>query len=183
MKKYLSVLILSILIYSCSLESSYFGKGYKLSENPEYGENIVVNRADTTFYHNWGNSRKTLQKGVLVKFHSSQNKIDSVFIWKGTTVIPSYIVEIKFDSLFIIVDQKPLNEIWGEYFTDANGTYRRSNKPNKSSLAIKKFKESKIHNYWIIRKRMDDIYGPLNWAEYIQKREELKIPKELELKR
>lgn len=182
MTKYLYIFILAILISSCSLESSYFGEGYELSENPEYGENIVVNRADTTFFHTWGNGRKTLQKGVLVKFHYPQNKIDSSFIWEGAIVIPSFITEVKFDSLFVIVYQKPLDEIWGGYFTDNNNVYRRSNKPDKSTLAIKKLEESKIYYYWIIRKRTDDIYGPLNLAEYIIKREELGVPKDLQLK-
>ena len=182
MTKYLYIFILAILISSCSLESSYFGEGYELSENPEYGENIVVNRADTTFFHTWGNGRKTLQKGVLVKFHYPQNKIDSSFIWEGSIVIPSFIVEVKFDSLFVIVHQKPLDEIWGEYFTDNNNVYRRSNEPGNLTLAIKKLKESKINHYWIISKKTDDIYGPLNWNEYKHKRKELGLPKELQLK-
>jgi len=181
MKKYFYIFIIGILISSCSLKTSYFGEGYELSENPEYGENLVISRADTTFYHIWSNGNKTLQNGVLVKFHSSQNIIDSLFIWKGTTVIPSYIDEVKFDSLFIIVVQKPLNKIWGEFFTDANGTYRRSNMPNKSHIAEKKLKESKIHYYWIIRKRTDDVYGPLNRDEYLKKRKELGVSNELQL--
>jgi len=181
MKRYLYVFILLILTSSCSLKTSYFGEDYEFSENSEYGEDIVVNRADTTFYHAWGNGRKTLQKGVLVKFHNSQNEIDSSFIWKGSPVILSYIDEVKFDSLFIIVIQKPLNEIWGDFFTDTNDTYRRSNMPNKSQIAIKKLKDSKIHYYWIINKKTDDIYGPLNWNEYLQKRKELGVPKELKL--
>ena len=182
MTKYLYIFILAILISSCNLESSYFGEGYELSENPEYGENIVVNRADTTFFHTWGDGRKTLQKGVLVKFHSLQNKIDTSFIWAGAIVIPSFIAEVKFDSLFVIVRQKPLDEIWGKYFTDSNGVYRRSNESDKLTLAVKKLKESKINYYWIIRKKTDDIYGPLDWDEYIQKREEIGIPTGLQLR-
>ena len=182
MAKYLYIFILSILISSCSFEPSYFGEGYELSKNPEYGENIVVNIADTVFFHTWGNGKKTLQKGVLVKFHHLQNEVDSSFIWKGAIVIPSFIAEVKFDSLFVIVRQKPLEEIWGEYLTDNNGVYKRSNEPDNLTLAVKKLKESKINHYWIIRKKTDDIYGPLNWNEYIQKREEIGVPKDLLLK-
>jgi hypothetical protein len=36
--------------------------------------------------------------------------------------------------------------------------------------------------YWIITHVNDSIYGPFNKEEYIQKREELEIPKELVLK-
>jgi len=55
--------------------------------------------------------------------------------------------------------------------------------PNKSQIAIKKLKDSKIHYYWIINKKTDDIYGPLNWNEYLQKRKELGVPKKLKLEK
>ncbi|RLD60819.1 MAG: hypothetical protein DRJ01_09030 [Bacteroidetes bacterium] len=181
MKKYIYFYIVVIFIFSCNSKSPYFGSGYELSENTEYGEDIVINRSDTTSYHDWGNGRKTLQKGVLVKFHRPNNKIDSFFIWKGSSVISSYINEVKLDSLYIIVDQKPLDKIWGKYFTDNNNVYRRLNKSGNSALAIKKLKESKVHNYWIIDKQTGDIYGPMNLEEYLQKRKELGVPKELKL--
>ena len=59
------------------------------------------------------------------------------------------------------------------------------------------FEQSTFRQYWIINKkekseysldtlskfaRYSNVYGPLKKEEYLQKRKELKIPKELELK-
>jgi len=44
------------------------------------------------------------------------------------------------------------------------------------------FEKSTYKQYWIIDKRTDDIYGPFKWDEYMKKRKELGVPKELKLK-
>ncbi len=182
MKKLVLFFISVLSIPSCNFFRPWdFGSGYKLGENPEYKYDIILDRADTTFYHDWGNGRKTLQKGVLVKFHRPDNNIDSIFIWKGSSVVSSFIDQIKFDSIFIIVNQKPLDSIWGKYI-NINYAPRRSKEPERFIDAKKKLMKSKIHYYWIIRKRTDDVYGPLNRDEYLQKRKELGVPNELRLK-
>ncbi|MCE2989518.1 MAG: DUF3997 domain-containing protein [Nitrosomonadaceae bacterium] len=42
--------------------------------------------------------------------------------------------------------------------------------------------EKGITKYWIIYKTNDSIYGPFDRQEYLQKREELGVPRELQLK-
>lgn len=41
---------------------------------------------------------------------------------------------------------------------------------------------SQKRNFWIITNKPNKLYGPLNNEQYLQKREELNVPKELELK-
>ncbi len=183
MKKLVLFIAIAIFLTSCDFFGPWdFGSGYGLGENPEYKYDVIIDRADTTFYFDWGNGRKTLQKGVLVKFHRPDNKIDSLFIWKGTSVISSFINQVKFDSVFILVDQKPLDSIWGKYI-NIDYAPRRSNEPERLDEAEKKLMKSKIHCYWIIDKRTDDIYGPLSWKEYLQKRKELGVSEDLKLER
>jgi len=40
---------------------------------------------------------------------------------------------------------------------------------------------SRDTNYWIIDNRTHTLFGPLEYNEYLQKRDSLKIPRELEL--
>jgi len=64
-----------------------------------------------------------------------------------------------------------------------DGEYTRPNEPLYFDKAIKKIKNSKIHMYWIIKHKTNDCYGPFKWDEYMKKRKELGVPKELKLKK
>ncbi len=48
--------------------------------------------------------------------------------------------------------------------------------------AIEYLENSNIHNFWIINKKLKEVYGPMQKREYAERRKELKIPKELGLK-
>lgn len=99
-------------------------------------------------------------------------------------VITETILDYAFDSTFIIVSQRP----WDSIPNIRTMNYTESNKA---------FEESTFRQYWIINKRekseysfdtrtklarYSNVYGPFKKHEYIQKREELKIPKALVLK-
>lgn len=95
-------------------------------------------------------------------------------------VINATILEYAFDSTFIIVSQRPRDSI-----------------PNISTMnyyeATDAFENSTFRQYWIINKkekseyivnrrpRYSNIYGPFNKKDYLKKRIELNVPKELEL--
>lgn len=179
MRKLIIVLFLLTCLYSCNMRTKDYG-GYILSENPEYGENLIITYSDTSAYHHWDNGTRSLQKGVFLKY-ISKNKIDTLFIWEKSTVIEAYINDINYDSVFIIVDQKPLDSIWGP-MVNVNSTPKREKQFNNANEAIDYLENSNIHSFWIIDKKKKEVYGPMQKHEYEEKREELKIPKELVLK-
>ena len=185
MKKGIILLTIILLSFSsCMFFESYdYGAGYTVGEDPEYASDIVIDRADTSFYFDYGDGKKYLRHGVLVKYHRPGGKVDSFLIWKGTPVICSYINQVSFDSTFILVDQKPLDSIWGKYFIDNNGVYRRSNEPERYDLAEEKLEKSKIHCYYIIDKRTDDIYGPYNWVQFLEEQKKLGVSESLKLEK
>lgn len=98
---------------------------------------------------------------------------------QNTIVVPE-VLEFNFDSAFIIASQRP----WDSIPNIKEMTYSESNKA---------FKESDFRQYWIInkkeesvfdekRKKYANVYGPFKKEEYLQRREELGIPQELQLK-
>jgi len=104
--------------------------------------------------------------------------------FENTIMVSSCILEYTFDSTFVIVSQRPWDSIPGIKAMN----YSESNKA---------FEKSTFRQYWIINKkekseysldsltrlaRYSNVYGPFTKNEYLQKREELKIPKELILK-
>ena len=184
MRKLVLFFISVLFITSCDFFEPWdFGSGYGLNNNTEYADDIIIDRADTSFYFDYGSGKKYLRHGVLVKYHPLSGKVDSFLIWKGTTVISSYINQVSFDSTFILVDQKPLDSIWGKYFIDNNDVYRRSNEPERYDLAEEKLEKSKIHCYFIIDKRTDDIYGPYNWEQFLEERKKIGVPQDLKLEK
>ena len=68
------------------------------------------------------------------------------------------------------------------------GEVSRINYDKDCTLAVKKKKSSaelvkdKMLYYFIIEKKLDNVIGPLSKQEYLKKREELGVPRELKLK-
>lgn len=91
----------------------------------------------------------------------------------NTVIINSHITKYNFDSVFIVIEQKPIELILG-------GTY--NNLKMNLTQEKKLINESPLRYYWMINKKDACIYGPFKKDEYLEKREELKIPKELVLK-
>jgi len=104
----------------------------------------------------------------------------------NTEMIAPEIVFFAFDSTFILAAQRPWDSIPG---VDTM-TYGERHKA---------FKKSTFLQYWIINKKEENVYagvdsiaeraiysnvyGPYKWKEYIQKRKELGVSKELKLKK
>lgn len=103
---------------------------------------------------------------------------------KNTIVIQQHVLEYKYDSVFVIVAQRPFNSI-SERGTI---TYSEFNKA---------FKKSTFKQYWIIDKtkncenvgfdsinqitKYSNVFGPYSKDEFLLKRNVLGVPKELEL--
>lgn len=179
MRKLIIVLFFLNGLYSCRMGIKDYG-GYSFDENPEYGENLIITYSDTSAYHQWEDGTRSIQRGVFLKYISS-NKIDTLFVLEGSIVIEAHINEIDYDSVFIIVDQKPLDSIWGS-MVNVDFVPKREKQFANAKEGINCFNNSNIHNFWIINKDLKDVYGPMQKHEYKKKREELKIPPNLKLK-
>jgi len=109
---------------------------------------------------------------------------------KNTIVINMEIIAWNYDSIFIIVKQKPFDDIDDSILlSHPNATYYEK---------MKLYEECQIFNYWIIDKRkefefyydekgkrrrnIDVVFGPLTYEEYWAKRKELDVPDSLKLK-
>jgi len=99
----------------------------------------------------------------------------------NTVVVNGHITKFTYDSTFIVMEQMPVYK--------------------NNELIIDKvdslYEKNKLRFYWILNKkekcvssfdslnmcaRYSNVYGPFTKNEYLQKREELKIPKELVFK-
>lgn len=104
----------------------------------------------------------------------------------NTVLVDGIILDYAFDSTFIIASQRP----WD--VPDVPGI-----KEMKYDKRNEAFENSKFLQYWIINKKekgeysldtltklakYSNVYGPFQKQEYLQKREELGIPRELQLK-
>ncbi len=102
---------------------------------------------------------------------------------QNTVMINSHILEVVFDSTFIVVSQRPWDSIPG--IREMNYTKSRET-----------FEKSSFIQYWIINKKekniytydeltkmakYSNVYGPFKVGEYLQMRRKLKIPDKLKL--
>ena len=101
-------------------------------------------------------------------------------------MIDDIILDYAFDSIFIIASQRPWDVPGVSGIKEM--TYNQRNES---------FEKSTFRQYWIINKkervdytldtltqlaRYSNVYGPFKKEEYLHKREELGVPKELKLK-
>ncbi len=170
---YLSIFVgggLFIFIYLELTKSEMpgdYGRGYTLGENYLYQYDIVINRVDTNFYNNLG----YLKPGIKIRFHYPNGSTKDLLLEKGTAIISSFINRVGFDSSFILVEQKPLDSIWGNNLE----------KPGNLNKAKEKLLKSKIYNYWIIDKRTDEVYGPYSWKGFKKQCALLGVSKDIKL--
>jgi len=128
-------------------------------------------------------------EGKFFHFHKSDGIVETKFIkcdYNGF-IVPHYVSDFKGDLEFMIADQKPLDSIFGKEIAvyDENGKFLRRirpNDPHNLKIEYQMLDESPIHQFWIIALRTADVYGPLSYEEYIQKRTELGVAPELRLK-
>lgn len=128
--------------------------------------------------------------GAKYRLRTDQNY--KVFIGYGnnepfTQVIDGQILKCAFDSTFVIVAQRPRDSVPKCRENKLVMTYDEYNEA---------FENSKFEQYWIINKKekriysydsvtesalYSNVYGPFKKKEYLQKRKELGVPKELVL--
>ncbi len=121
------------------------------------------------------------------KLITSASMNDLIIVDKNQIVaIDGHILEYVFDSIFILAAQRPRDSVLE--CTIQGITFEKSQEA---------FKRSTFRQYWIINKEekskyfydtvkkiaiYSNVYGPFKKEKYIQKCEELRVPKELKLK-
>lgn len=167
-------ILIVILLVSCSTKD----KEYIVISDTEYGDELVLNSADTLGYHQWDDGSVKRPAGKYIKFYRNNGKIDTSFIWKGTTIVKPSIHNTKSDSKFLTVDQKPLDLIFGETDWSKNPP-QRPFEPGNSRDMDRMFYKSPIHRYWIIVKNKKVVYGGYKKEKFIEMCDSLGVPDEL----
>ncbi len=174
--RYIKYVLLTLLILASCTDNYNYG-GYEIENDTEMGQNLILTYSDTTSFHMWDDGSLTKQEGVFFNYHSSWN-IDTLFVWKGSILIESDIWDIKSDSNYITVDQKPLDLIFGK-IESKDFNPHRPRWPGNAIEAKIMLKESTLHKYWIIIKKTKDIYGGYDKNEFESYCHNLKIPQHL----
>lgn len=105
--------------------------------------------------------------GLNVNFKTLNKRI---YLPRYSRVIEQHITDFIYNENYLLIDQQPIDSLLKKYTI-------RSFKDVKIALDSDTF-----HQYYIIIKARNKIYGPLNLQEYIIKKTELGIPKILKLK-
>lgn len=139
---------------------------------------IVLDKSDTVCMNPLGYP----YNGCRIIFQKSQGLADTFCIEKGMPVIQSNIVQAECNKTYILVDQKSLDKICECNPDCLKGKYGNAGLEDTSyKLCDDALNNSKIHDYWIIIKPKNMVYGPFSKDEYIQKKNELNIPESLKL--
>jgi hypothetical protein len=111
---------------------------------------------------------KYLGKGYKLDFENEGYLLINA---KNRVIVNYYVLDFNFNSSYIIVNQKPWDSIVGKA------------EEYKSYYDCEKiFKYSSFHQYWIINKTNDSVYGPYQKQEFLQKFKELGVPDSLKIK-
>ena len=111
-------------------------------------------------------------------FHEGKYGV-SIVDYQNTQIIKNTVLEYDFDSIFIVISQRPWDSVSGR----DTMTYKESNKA---------FENSSFKQYWIIDKLQEsvfneitkgysNVFGPYSKEEYLSKRKELGVHDSLKL--
>lgn len=169
--KNIVIIIFIVFLFSCNKHGSFV-----LQNCTEGGVELAVWHSDTTIKYIWPNDSSYIRypNGMFIIYHR-HNNIDTVFIWKEAPIINAHIWNTKADDIYITVDQKPYDLIFGEISKKGSRLYR----PSNTGKAERMLKESKIHRYWIINKNTNNVYGGYEKDEFLMMCDSLNVPHKL----
>ena len=128
-----------------------------------------------------------MKKGMFIHYHITGDSIRDFFAVEGTGIIHSHVHEYVKDSTFMLIDQKPMDSVFGEYiriyYNDNDYFFRRKyDTTSNSKDRWFMMENSNVHSYWIIVIKTANVYGPLTFDQYLTKKEELEVTENLKLK-
>ncbi len=147
----------------------------------------IIWQGNTAVVDSTGNPRE----GRFFYYHEKDSIIKRFICCDKTyagEIIDGHIDDDVSDSTFLIVDQKPVDMIFGKFIKiyRNNGDYylRREYDTIQNSwdkqIALDL---SHIHQYWIVNKTTKDVYGPFQYEDYLGMKKQLGVPSTLMLKR
>ncbi|MFO0478189.1 MAG: hypothetical protein ACK50L_05355 [Bacteroidota bacterium] len=134
------------------------------------------------------NSKYPLDLGKGYKLDYDANSYFDIQDSQNNIVIFAHVIDYSVDSTYIIAEQKPVDLILKNTYNNLEYNLKKRDKL---------FEKSTFRQYWIINKiekgeysldtltqlaKYSNVYGPFQKQEYLQKREELGISRELKLK-
>lgn len=122
-------------------------------------------------------------KGRFFNYHYDE-MVDTIFIAEEISVVGSHIVDYKRVEKYLVIDQKPLDSVFGRYvrWEENLGYVGREKFPSDKKKQMEMLENSNIHVYYIIDQKTSDVFGPLSYDDYLKKKTELGVPEKLKLK-
>lgn len=160
MNRILPFVLFLVIITGCNPYYDHIGDGYYVSSDKEYGVTDIVYdcsdlpaRIDSFIFYD------TLQLATVVKTDSGHHVYG---------IVDEHVTGIEHDDNFILAEQKPKDK-FNEWYPDVYDPY-------------KFFRDQfDFHEYWIVDKRTNCVYGPLSIGQYYIYREKLGVPDNLKL--
>jgi hypothetical protein len=111
----------------------------------------------------------------LISSASKHDLIIGKWIGKDTykVYIPGHIADYSYDSIFILAAQRPRDSVHEASYNNPGMTLKKHDQL---------FNQSRFRQYWIINKKDTAVNGPFKLMEYKEKRNELGVQKNMELK-
>lgn len=128
-----------------------------------------------------------MKKGMFIHYHITGDSIRDFFAVEGTGIINPHVHECVKDSSFMLIDQKPVDSVFGEYiriyYDDNDYLFRRKyDTMGNYDGTMLMMENSNIHSFWIVGIETADVYGPFSFDQYLSKKDELGVPEDLKLK-
>lgn len=122
-------------------------------------------------------------KGRYFNYHNGK-EIETCFIPEEITIVGPHVVDYKRNEQFLVIDRKHLDSVFGRYvrWEENLGYVGRENFPSDKKKQKEMLDNSNIHVYYIINQQTADVYGPLVFEDYLEKKAELGVPDNLKLK-
>lgn len=169
------ILVFILFLMSC------FRHNIMIVNDFSIGKSAMLVHGDTVIPNQKYPENKT--KGRFFKYYY-QEKVDTIFISEETSVVGSHIVDHNRNKQYLVIDQKPLDSVFGRYvkFEENLGYVGREKFPLDKKQQKEMLDNSNTHVYYIINQQTSDVYGPLTFDQYLTKKEELGVPEDLKLK-
>ena len=163
-------------------------------EQGSEGEEIRLFHGDTeSWVPSMNPNYQHLRRGRFFHYHPHDDTVYTKFVMESGpdygTIISGHIDESVKDSVFLLADRKPLDSIFGPLQTlpcpfDSNSTFLGRPKEPLTNYDDywRMVKDSQYHDYWILNLKTSDVYGPLTFDQYLTKKEELRVSRNLKLK-
>lgn len=191
MKNFCYIIAFSFAVLSLSScnHSNTYSFGVGKSDTHPFCVDVHLVKGDTIAWTPGNNQDEVL--GKFFHYHEG-NSVRTEFIWSYNwyyqSIIQGHIVDYANDEDFLLADQKPIDSILGKEITiySKDGRYSYSRREydtvHQYDAYWRMLDFSPVkHQYWIMKIKTADIYGPFSYLEYLDMRKQLGVPSTLKL--